>query len=353
MLKALPIVIFVALIFLGMPSFAENVLYANEDVMLTDGTNQVGLFKFPLLCGYIPNSYPHPLIIFQVTPGSPSNATHIDLLYSNNASWTETSSIDDLNDVWSGLSFIITNSPGSTYVIDVYNYIVDPTWSCKGNITFGLKITDSDLSEFIGKDTSSDAVILKDQYDNVTYFTSKEQQTYDYSKIVVYSFTPHIFAWSDYIASVVSPYNGTESWFNITWTSNNLGISRAWLEGNWSGSFIDYDMSTEEDGIYFYHDVIPVSNFAVKLCANDTYGYFVNCTGFYYYSVEEEETPPENPTEGMPVLSSLITILLLVGIAVTVLRELVFKKPSVKNFILVLISILVGAFLILFVQGVL
>ena len=78
--------------------------------------------------------------------------------------------------------------------------------------------------------------------------------------------------WSANQSSTPVAYSPTTlSQFNTTWT-DNIAISTAWIEGNWSGAAQNYSMTNATYGgsIYNYSAVLPAGTFYWKSYANDT-----------------------------------------------------------------------------------
>lgn len=71
---------------------------------------------------------------------------------------------------------------------------------------------------------------------------------------------------------IVSTYTPNNlSLFNITWTDGS-GIDNVFIEGNWSGSAINYTMIHLGSGVYHYNTTLPAGTFYWQSHANDTNG---------------------------------------------------------------------------------
>jgi hypothetical protein len=90
--------------------------------------------------------------------------------------------------------------------------------------------------------------------------------------------------WSNNQSSIVSTYSPTTlSHFNITWTDSS-GISKVFIESNWSG-YNNYSMGNSFGGnIYNYSVILPTGTFYWKSYANDTSNSW-NASDTWYFTI--------------------------------------------------------------------
>jgi hypothetical protein len=80
--------------------------------------------------------------------------------------------------------------------------------------------------------------------------------------------------WSNNQSSIVATYSqSTQSYFNITW-GDDAGVSKVYLESNYSGSAQNYSMNLisggATNGVYNYSAILPAGTWYWKSHANDT-----------------------------------------------------------------------------------
>ena len=96
--------------------------------------------------------------------------------------------------------------------------------------------------------------------------TSGNENVTDIQTFLIRETTPP--QWSSNTSSIVSSYSSTNSQFNITWT-DNVAVNTVFIEGNWSGSPVNYTPS-QSGSVYYYSTILPAGNFNWRSFANDT-----------------------------------------------------------------------------------
>ncbi len=97
--------------------------------------------------------------------------------------------------------------------------------------------------------------------------------------------------WSDNKSFLVSPYDGGESSFNISWNDSGVvelsfsdSVDTAFFESNYSGSPQNYSMNNVGLDVYNYSAIIPAGSYYWRSHANDTYGNW-NTSDTWYFSI--------------------------------------------------------------------
>lgn len=75
--------------------------------------------------------------------------------------------------------------------------------------------------------------------------------------------------WSGNQTNILTSYENTSSFFNITWQDDVTGVNASLIEGNWSGSPQNYTME-KTGNLYQYNESLPVGTHYWKSHANDS-----------------------------------------------------------------------------------
>ncbi len=103
-----------------------------------------------------------------------------------------------------------------------------------------------------------------------------------------YTTTDDFPKFSSNITSYPSIYNwGINSTFNINWT-DDIGISKVFIESNYSGSAVNYT-PTQYGSVYNITLVLPAGSHYWKSYANDTYNQW-NTSGKYEFAINKNNT---------------------------------------------------------------
>jgi parallel beta-helix repeat protein len=97
--------------------------------------------------------------------------------------------------------------------------------------------------------------------------------------------------WSGNSTNARAVYSSnTQSCFNITWQENVSGIDTVYIQGNWSGSGVNYTVSNLSSSQFYYCDILPAGTFYWLSLANDTNGLF-NYSSSWVFSVNKASNP--------------------------------------------------------------
>ncbi|MBD3310277.1 PQQ-binding-like beta-propeller repeat protein, partial [Candidatus Woesearchaeota archaeon] len=134
---------------------------------------------------------------------------------------------------------------------------------------------------------------------NLTYTASNANDTYDIyingsmiyadwinitkdTAIIIQVDTPPV--WSLNQTDIFANYDpSARSFFNITW-QDDVAVSTAWFESNYSGEAANYSMNNITADVYNYSEVLPGGMFYWKSYANDTIGQW-NQTDTWLFSI--------------------------------------------------------------------
>jgi hypothetical protein len=134
---------------------------------------------------------------------------------------------------------------------------------------------------------------------------------------------------SDVSMSISSPYDGSPSSFNVTWTTDDDAIDYSWIVG----IDISNQSMTIEGNVSFYSTIIPIGTYDIFACANTTHG-ATTCTDMISYSV----LPPPPPPTAAQVFKPIILLVVAAAICIFVYNRLKEGDLEVKA----MISLLIG-----------
>jgi len=168
----------------------------------------------------------------------------------------------------------------NTNISSVLAQITYPN-ATKQNIT----LSDPDVNTFYNNTFSSTAQLGR--Y-NITILANDTWRNKNYTSkgyFIIGDNLPPV--WSNNQTTPISPvsYDPTRVYyFNVTYT-DNFGLSNVWIEHNFTGSMLTYQMTgNNSDNYYYNYTDIPVGGYVWRAHANDTSGN-TNYTRWFTYTV--------------------------------------------------------------------
>jgi len=107
-------------------------------------------------------------------------------------------------------------------------------------------------------------------------------------------------SWSGNKTTISAFYSSLPSYFNITWT-DNVNVNTVLIEGNWSGSSVNYTMHSLGGNVYGFNASLPAGTYYWRSHANDTSNNWNSSDSWVFAISKASQTAslslnPSNPT---------------------------------------------------------